>query len=199
MVDVSLPDFGALIDAVDDHLVGLGALPKYTRVERAYHGPEYLKKRFECAGVVNQCAIRMSVALQRCGFSLDGFKDKTRIHGTKLRKCTFPEPHIVGADELMKYLKKRFGLSATFSKHQISKAYATLSGRHGIVYFDNLDGKKGDHIDLFNGEAIYNEIRNYQDYGHQGGDPPTDVANRGKYTRNHYFKRASRIDFIELP
>lgn len=198
-----LHDLFAELDAgfedIDSQSVGLGALPKYTRVQRAYHGPEYLRKRFECAGVENQCAIRMSVALQRCGFSLDGFQDKARIHGTALRKCTFDEPHIVGAAELMSYLKKRFSLSATFSTHQISKAYTTLSGRQGIVYFDNLDGKKGDHIDLFNGVAIFNEIRNYRDYGHAGGDPPTDVANRGKYTKNHYFKRASRIDFIELP
>jgi hypothetical protein len=173
--------------------------PKYEAMARAYHGKEYLRKKFElCDGVTNQCAIRMSIALGRCGFSLDGFPEPRRVHGTSLRKCPLDEPHIVGATELMKFLIGSFGLTEKYDGHQMKKAYESLSGRKGILYFDNLGGRKGDHIDLFDGAAIYNEIRDYRDWGHEGGGSVTDVANRGKFTRARYFERARFIQFIQL-
>lgn len=113
MVFDTLPKVDQVRTAVDFAVVRIGNLPKYNNVERAYHGPEYLRKKFNCAGVVNQCAIRMSVALQRCGFSLDGFPTPARVHGTSLRRCTLEEPHIIGANELMQFLIDRFGLTTT--------------------------------------------------------------------------------------
>jgi hypothetical protein len=172
--------------------------PTYDAVKEAYNGPEYLANHFNCPGVVNQCAIRMSVALQRCGFVIEGFHNPRRIHGTELRHCEFNMPHIVGATELMEHLIKSFGLTRRYRGHEVKSAYKDLQDWPSIVYFHNLGGGKTDHIDLFNGIAIYNELRDYRDHGHMGGNRKTHIPNIGQHTKNHYFGRAQRIDFIEL-
>lgn len=177
--------------------LNLLVLPRFDNLRQVYEGDDY-RTPFNCPGVVHQCAIRLSIALQRCGFSLEDFPDKTRIHGTALRRCAFNQPHIVGANELMKLLVKRFGFTIRFQEHERERAYSRLSGRHGIVYFNNLNGKSGDHIDIFNGVEIFNESRNYPDHDHAGGAAPTGERVLGKETKRRYFSKASRIDFIEL-
>ena len=177
----------------------LNGKPNYEAVALKYNGPEYQKKKFElCDGVTNQCAIRRSIALGRLGFSSEGCPEPRRVPGTSLRKCPLAEPHIVGATELMKFLIDSFGLTARYEGHQVKSAYESVRGRKGILYFDNLGGAKGDHIDLFDGTAIFNELRDYPDWGHLGGGSPPPIADLGKVTRSRYFDRARYIQFIQL-
>ena len=172
--------------------------PTFKELERKYHGTGFDPgSRFPCE-YVDQCAVRMSVALQHCGYKIEGFHDPKRIHGTPGHRCALKEPHIVGATELMDHIKKDFGLTKVFLLNQVEGAYAALRGKKGIVHFLNLGTGTGDHIDLFDGTAIYNEINGNPDRGHSGFLPKANIDGRVGLTERHYFKRAKRVDFIEL-
>jgi hypothetical protein len=57
-------------------------------------------------GISNQCAVRMSLALVRNGFSLDNFPNQRRVHIGRAACALDDEPHVVGADELHRYLRQ---------------------------------------------------------------------------------------------
>jgi len=99
----------------------------------------------------NQCAIRMGVALSRCGFKFNDFNGDF---------CWFhPESdaHILRVEELLRYLKKKLPkeiLTIATKKHD-PISYEICEGRHGIIVFRNFWGRgnQGDHIDLINDEC----------------------------------------------
>jgi hypothetical protein len=118
--------------------------------------------------ISNQCAVRMSLALNRCGFGLDKFPHQSRVH-SGLRGChTQGVKHVVGAQELASHLSSMLFAPIRFYEHKkgggCEHALEAIKGQRGIVYFNNCfrrDGeahKKGDHIDLFNGKNYFNDI-----------------------------------------
>ena len=129
------------------------------------HGrPRRLKHR-------NQCAVRMSVALERCGFSLSAFGSANddrwnRGRGRRVHRdragCRLNVPHVLGASELARYIRAIFGGTTERFCGGRASAYAVdvLQGRRGIVYFNNCftrrNGTAGDHIDLWDGREYWN-------------------------------------------
>ncbi|MCW5959343.1 MAG: hypothetical protein KIS76_04220 [Pyrinomonadaceae bacterium] len=136
--------------------------PSYQLMNRAYQ--DYLVDSAPCkAGVTNQCAVRMSVALERCGFSLSAFDPQNRVHSGRAR-CLLDVPHVLGANELARYLSRFWGAPERFNGSAASSAGESLNGRTGVIYFDNCfrreagGPKTGDHIDLWTGTQYYNQI-----------------------------------------
>lgn len=136
--------------------------PSYQLMNRAYQ--DYLVDSAPCkSGVTNQCAVRMSVALERCGFSLSGFSPAARVHRGR-RVCQLNLDHVLGANELARYLTGLWGAPERFNGETAHGAAAALNGRTGIIYFDNCfrresgGPKTGDHIDLWTGTQYYNQI-----------------------------------------
>lgn len=136
--------------------------PNYALMRDRYE--EYRTDSAPCKspGITNQCAVRMSLALVGNGFSLDDFANQRRIHDGRAA-CHLEDPHIVGADELHRYLVQVWdngtrGHGAGFRSE--------LAGRKGVVYFNNCfhrstdpEGEsRGDHIDLWTGDNYYNEL-----------------------------------------
>ncbi len=136
--------------------------PDYYNLERAF---DDYRQNSRPAGPYpkNQCAIRMSVALGRCGFSLSAFAHPARLK-------TIPEipvPYVMGAQELAQYLQKIWGTRLIY-RHNLATVCNKLNGKRGIIYFNNCfhrkeepEGtKQGDHIDLWNGKTYYNRLYN---------------------------------------
>ena len=136
------------------------AKPAYLFLEKAYEdyriNPQPAGTRYS-----NQCAVRMSIALGRCGFLIDGFPEKNRIKSTP----DLPVPYIVGAHELADYLQDIWGRPNIF-RHELSHVPTSINGKTGIIYFNNCFHRKndkagrnkGDHIDLWNGTYYYNQL-----------------------------------------
>ena len=132
--------------------------PPYYLMERAY---EDYRHNAKPAGLhpSNQCAVRMSVALGRCGFTLDYFPVQHRIHTSP----DVPVSFVQGAHELASYLGNTWGRPQKF-KQNLRIVGASLKNKTGIVYFNNCFQRKGetvkqgDHIDLWNGSTYYNRI-----------------------------------------
>lgn len=83
----------------------------------------------------NQCAIRMSIALEGAGFRLTDYTDPKCAHG-----------HARGAESLANYLWKQVGPPDDTS-------FASDDTKKGLVFFKNIQGFRGgqgDHIDLWN-------------------------------------------------
>ena len=114
-------------------------------------------------GISNQCAVRMSLALVRNGFSLDEFPNQRRIHSGRSACQLGEEPHVVGADELHRFLLQVWD---TGERGTGSEFRARLAGNRGVIYFNNCfhrssdpEGEsRGDHIDLWDGEHYYNQL-----------------------------------------
>lgn len=140
------------------------------------------------AKILNQCAVRLTLAMGRCGFSFALFEPQNRLHQGR-RACELDDPHIVGADELHKFFMNVWD---TGLKGKGSEIREQIRGRPGIVYFENCfirpgeTAKKGDHIDLWTGEKIYNQIL----YLRAGGDTTAD---------SDLFTRAGFVRFFWLP
>lgn len=136
-------------------------------------------------GVTNQCAVRMSLALFKSGFSFGTFPDQKRIHSGK-KGCKLDKvPHILGADELHQYLMQVWDAG---EKGKGVKIKEDIKGRTGIVYFNNCFKKKstdtsktGDHIDLWNGEQYYNQILGIGAGGNAKAS--SDLFNLASYVR----------------
>jgi hypothetical protein len=137
--------------------------------------------------ILNQCAVRLSLAMSRVGFSFDIFEPQRRVHQGR-QTCQLDEAHIVGADELHKYFLYVWD---TGVKGKGSDILTQIRAKPGIVYFDNCfirEGettKKGDHIDLWTGDRIYNQIL----YLKAGGDTTAD---------SDLFTRAGFVRFFWL-
>jgi len=93
----------------------------------------------------NQCAIRMSVALNGEGT-------------IKINKNTYPEPrcahgHARGAESLANFLWKKIGKPLVFTN--ASDAKIKLAGKNGIIFFKDCfnrggeSARSGDHIDVW--------------------------------------------------
>lgn len=163
--------------------------PSFQLMASAYQ--DYLTDSAPCkADIKNQCAVRMSVALERCGFSLDAFDPPNRVHRGR-RSCELAVPHVVGAHELAKYLKKIWGETQRFHGSTVDSASADLGGRPGVIYFNNCFRREaagpstGDHIDLWDGEHYYNQIIRVGAGGDAGVRAPL-------------FERADAVWFFEL-
>jgi hypothetical protein len=138
---------------------------------------QFLKKGYETylldqgkpcqAGVTNQCAVRMSIALGRAGFGLEGFQPRSRVHAG-VRCKTDGMAHVLGANELAQFLVGALFPPERFRESRrgqgCAAAFDSIQGRTGIVYFNNCftrggeTRKVGDHIDLFNGQQYYNQV-----------------------------------------
>lgn len=146
-----------------NHLSNLCVLkPSYNLMEQAYN--DYITDSAPCkAGVRNQCAVRMSIALERCGFSLNAFDPARRVHRGRSR-CKQSIQHVLGANELARYLTGLWGVPQRFRGRNKDSAQESLAGCRGVIYFDNCfrragqASKRGDHIDLWNGSQYYNQI-----------------------------------------
>jgi hypothetical protein len=86
-------------------------------------------------GYVNQCAIRLSIALEKAGFKLTGYKHPVCKHG-----------HARGADGLASYIWYNMKRPKLINKQTL------IAAKSGIVFFENVTGfrnSRGDHIDLW--------------------------------------------------
>jgi len=96
----------------------------------------YPKEQSPCTGSwANQCAIRMSIALEGAGFSLATYTDPTCAHG-----------HARGAESLANFLWSNLRAAKKVSDIQRIKPF------RGIVFFKNIKGFRegqGSHIDLW--------------------------------------------------
>jgi hypothetical protein len=114
-------------------------------------------------GISNQCAVRMSLALVRNGFSLDDFPNQRRVHQGRTRCALGDDAHVVGADELHRYLSQVWD---TGLRGEGTEFRSQLIGNRGVIYFNNCfhrssdpEGEsRGDHIDLWDGEHYYNQL-----------------------------------------
>lgn len=104
----------------------------------------YPSEQYPCAdGWDNQCAIRMSIALEGAGLSLADYHAHTCSHG-----------HARGAEALASYLRNRLGRPQVFANP--SSAKASLRSRRGIIFFKDITdfhNGTGDHIDLWDGSS----------------------------------------------
>jgi hypothetical protein len=168
--------------------------PSFALLRQCYE--DYRKDNAPCkGGAANQCAVRMSVALGRCGFGLERFPDSSRVH-KPYRSCQLGIPHVLGAEELAGYLKLSLGTPIVFHKHALKDAESLLKRLHGhtgILYFNNCfkrdrtdASKKGDHIDLFDGQRCYNEILK------------TTPGGRSSSKTLSFFSASDRVDFYYL-
>ncbi len=167
--------------------------PSYTLMRQCYD--DYRTDTAPCkGGVTNQCAVRMSVALVRCGFGLESFPDQRRVHRQR-RTCQCDVEHVLGAEELESYLKRALGASIEFGRREMrdpAQVMASVWGQTGILYFNNIFTRSGqshasgDHIDLFNGERCYNDVLNTT----PGGGASSRTAS--------FFERADRVTWFRL-
>jgi hypothetical protein len=168
------------------------AKPSGTALFAAY--TRYFMDRTPCEDgrINNQCAVRLSVAMVRCGFSIrdQDFSDPRRIHRGR-RACGIPEDHVCGAKELADALVRLWGPGAEYRDRTVGLALANMIGRWGIVYFNNCftrsgqQNPTGDHIDLWDGHRYMNQRLAVGAGGNAGAQ--TDLfsrsANRGYYIR----------------
>ncbi|PRQ06737.1 type VI secretion system amidase effector protein Tae4 [Enhygromyxa salina] len=102
----------------------------------------YPTDRSPCGdGWGNQCAIRMSIALEGAGFSFKGYGDPMCSHG-----------HARGAESLANHLWREWGRPQVITTPSTAKRGIGTSS--GIILFKDIAGFRGgsgDHIDLWNG------------------------------------------------
>jgi len=114
----------------------------FPRFQQLLNG--YPEKMAPCdQGWSNQCALRLSVALENAGFKLTSYTDPLCKHG-----------HARGAESLANYLWKQVG-PPRISK-TAAKGKARTKSKTGIILFKNMSsfrGGRGDHIDLWDMDA----------------------------------------------
>ena len=104
----------------------------------------------------NQCAIRMSVALERSGFKFGSY------HGVK---CWFgcEETHVLRVEELALFLEARLGKPKSFHHIDFEGFKKATKGASGIIAFYDFwgPGMQSDHIDLFDNYELKNGFDDY--------------------------------------
>lgn len=119
--------------------------------------------RQPCArGVLNQCAIRMSVALGRsnCDFDFRGWTLGFVHNGGA---CSELPPHVTSSRNLAHYLQ-RLGLHFEIYRKSNTLSVADIKqrilGRMGIIFFEYCFGvnNSNSHIDFWNGKAFMNQV-----------------------------------------
>ena len=183
--------------------------PNYELMRQAYNSyltqPDYgVCPRLGTHG--NHCAVRMSIALVRSGSitfdyfgsnsdhrSNRGHSDRVHHRGTSgSNSCGLDLPHVPGASELAHHIRAIWGTTCQVFR-DTSLASASMTGRHGIVYFENCFHRstdprgvnRGDHIDLWDGTEFWNIKLGKSAGGGLNSDAPL-------------FDRASQVWFIPL-
>lgn len=113
----------------------------------------------------NQCAIRMSVALQSAGIDMTSCSAvKCDYHLTTHTKVK----HYLRAQELATWFEKKsvFGKTYKYSRQEINKrGYKDIfDNRQGVIFIQDGWGPT-DHVDLWNGNLIKNGSLNYFNKG----------------------------------
>ena len=100
-------------------------------------------------GYTNQCAIRMSITLEKCGVDLSSYSGNKCTHG-----------HARGAQGLANHLKRIWGQPTWTYRRNRARASGLLQPHSGVIFFKNCftragEGTRdGDHIDVwFSGRA----------------------------------------------
>ena len=114
-------------------------------------------------GIDNQCAVRMSVALGRCGC---GFDFSRWTHGfvhDRRGACSDLPPHVTNATNLVHYLRSlglRFEIFRKAGANALTadEIRTRMMGRKGIIYFQHCFGARGSHIDFWNGKEFMNQV-----------------------------------------
>jgi hypothetical protein len=101
----------------------------------------------------DQCAIRVSSALKKCGVTFKSYP--------AVRKCWVhpSHDHILAARELANWLEQQPFVGCPKSENVTGLDWkAKVRGRTGIVCFEDYytpsGGNGGDHIDLWNGDSL---------------------------------------------
>lgn len=167
-------------------------------MQRAYG--DYSTDRAPCKSTIdghaieNQCAVRMSIALERCGFSLDGFgrindhNNHRRVHSGRV-SCQVDLPHVLAAEELARYIDAVIGFTLDLHGPALDDAQGRLTSP-GIIFFNNCftrrgqTERRGDHIDLWDGSETYNQ-KQAGSAGPEGSDA-------------RMFANADRVKFVAL-
>lgn len=139
------------------------ARPSYALMLQAYGA--YVRDSAPCKNprIHNQCAVRMSVAMGRCGVGLDAFQPQDRVHQGR-RVCSLSLPHVVGAHELARHLASLWGAPRIFRGRSLGQARDQVRNQRGVIYFNNCFRREkggpqvGDHIDLWDGSRYYNLV-----------------------------------------
>ena len=112
-------------------------------------------------GYQNQCAIRLSKALEGAGISLSKYSEPRCTHG-----------HARGAESLATWLwQKQFGRPRIFNTGE--KAKSTYAQAYGIIFFKdcftraNETVQRGDHIDLWYPTTSGGTAVSYDDPGNK--------------------------------
>ncbi len=138
---------------------------------------EYLKfdgDRQPCKrpGIVNQCAVRMSVALGRCNCKFDFHQWTLGFVHDKAGVCRDLPPHVTNASNLVRYIESQglhfeiYQKSTTLSAEAIKQR---VRGRTGIIYFQHCFGTHGSHVDFWDGKEFMNQLLRVS----AGGDLPS--------------------------
>lgn len=105
----------------------------------------------------NQCAIKMSFALEAGGLSLNTFP-KTRMESRPVERLGNKKMRgALAAEELANWMITALGKPSKLSP---DKALDSVWGKRGLVFFKdfwtraNETTPQGDHIDLWNGEQL---------------------------------------------
>jgi len=121
--------------------------------------------RQPCArnGILNQCAVRMSVALGRSNCDFD-FSRWTHgyVHDGR-GACRELPPHVTNASNLARYLRTLGLYFEVYRKPRMDAASADhvkgrVLGRKGIIYFQRCFGVNGSHIDFWTGTVFMNQV-----------------------------------------
>lgn len=117
-------------------------------------------------GIVNQCAIRLTIALARCniGFHLSPTRvGELYIHSPNSQMCGGGlEAHDASARRVFNYISQ-FWDFRWYSIHDSMSGrdiYQRIRDKPAIIYFHKLSGGTN-HIDYFDGARIMNDELNY--------------------------------------
>jgi len=130
------------------------------RFQELFDNHPYPDDPCDKAKFVNQCAIRMGVALNTCGVAVTG-----------VEKCYAGlkhEPkHVLRAQELATWLCGHADLVGTVTKHRRSKTQidaSTFAGQKGLIFIRDGWGST-DHIDLWDGKELKGGDVSYLGFG----------------------------------
>ncbi len=124
----------------------------------------YPEKPCDNKTFINQCAIRMGVALEKSGVDTTSF-DKMYPHRRCYSGFKHNPRHILGAENLADWMKLNpivFGIVKIFKQPKINDFYA----KKGIIFIKNGWGST-DHIDLWNGFAMKGGFVEYLEIGEE--------------------------------
>jgi RHS repeat-associated protein len=105
----------------------------------------------------NQCAVRMSAALQNFGVDMSDFQGATCGIGGH-------DGHYTNAEQLSKYITKHLGAPKSFKDGNAALSY--MKDKKGIVFSRQFIGvqdssRRWNHIDVWNGNSMAGGFREY--------------------------------------